>query len=154
MAAKLINLITEKMRNPLNDSWIPLRQVVKNSSGKIKALQLDPDSGKPLDYTFADSNITGTNNGNDENSYFIPIPIGYRQGEITPVENTYILQAGQPVDIRDFLMVEDGIIRQMDRKTALSKIGISWGVDPAPEEGEPNTIYIQLIEEEQEETTE
>lgn len=41
------NLITEKMRNPQDNSWIPLRQIVQNDDGSIDVLYLNED-GKPL----------------------------------------------------------------------------------------------------------
>lgn len=41
------NLITEKMRNPQDNSWIPLRQIVQNDNGSIDVLYLNED-GKPL----------------------------------------------------------------------------------------------------------
>ena len=41
------NLITEKMRNPQDNSWIPLRQIVQNDDGSIDVLYLD-DDGNPL----------------------------------------------------------------------------------------------------------
>lgn len=41
------NLITEKMRNPQDNSWIPLRQIVQNDDGSIDVLYLDAD-GSPL----------------------------------------------------------------------------------------------------------
>lgn len=41
------NLITEQMRNPQDNSWIPLRQIVQNDDGSIDVLYLD-DDGNPL----------------------------------------------------------------------------------------------------------
>lgn len=41
------NLIIEKMRNPQDNSWIPLRQIVQNDDGSIDVLYLNED-GKPL----------------------------------------------------------------------------------------------------------
>lgn len=44
-----INLITEKMRNPQNNGWIPLRQIVQNDDGSIDTLYLDAE-GNPLNF--------------------------------------------------------------------------------------------------------
>ena len=40
-------LITEKLRNPQDESWIPLRRIVENDDGSIDVLYLD-DDGNPL----------------------------------------------------------------------------------------------------------
>lgn len=92
------NLITEQMRNPQDDSWIPLRQIVKNDDGSIDTLYLDAE-GNPLNF---------------------PGPFEIKDGKVSPI----------------------------DTVTALNRLGISWGTDSAESTGDPNTIYIQLIESE------
>ena len=41
-------LITEKMRNPQDNSWIPLRAVASDSDG-LRALYLNAQTGKPIE---------------------------------------------------------------------------------------------------------
>lgn len=42
------NLITEKMRNPQDDSWIPLRKICEIEEGKRVVKYLDLDTEQPL----------------------------------------------------------------------------------------------------------
>ena len=91
----MATLITERMRNPQDNSWIPLRKIVKN--------------GNTIDVLYVDA-----------------------EGEL--------LNFPGPFEIKD------GKVSPIDTVTALNRLGISWGTDSAEPTGDPNTIYIQLIE--------
>lgn len=89
------NLIIEKMRNPQDDSWIPLRQIFETENSEKIVKHLDP-------------------------------------------------KTGQPLEISDPLVVEDGQLRSQTPSVALNNLGITWGIEEAPATGTPGSIYIQI----------
>lgn len=62
------------------------------------------------------------------------------------IDVLYLDAEGNPLNFPGPFEIKDGKVSPIDTVTALNRLGISWGTLPAEPTGDPNTIYIQLIE--------
>lgn len=108
----MATLITEKMRKPGSNSWIPLRQIVEENS-KIKVLDLDPSSNEdnPTKINYADGN------GN-------VLPVGYKNGEITSIDSTVIVKNKTVQSVSSPLVLKNGQFETEDAFTALRNLDL------------------------------
>ena len=171
----MATLIKEQLRNPVDNSWIPLREIEGDAQGKVIAIkQLDIDE-HPLNYVTPEPGVMVPSDGTE--IPVIPYPVGYKEGEITPIKTTYIFQDGGDVSLASPLALSNGTFIQetpatalknlkidatqtkdasvisissggtgaSTAKGALNNLGITWGEKAAPLKGTPNNIYIQLL---------
>lgn len=120
----MATLIKEQMRNPINNSWIPLREIEGDADGNVTAIkQLDIDK-HPLNYVIPEPGVAVPDKV-DVEIPVVPYPIGYKEGEVTPIKTTYIFQDGTDVNLASPLALSNGTFVQETPSTALQNLNIS-----------------------------
>lgn len=117
-----ITLIKENLRNPVTNTWIPLRQIEGDNDGNVTTIkQLGVDE-YPLNYVTPEPGVMVPSDGTE--MPVIPYPIGYKEGEVTPLKTTYIFQNGEAVNSYFPYELTDGQFFQLSPIQALTQLDL------------------------------
>ena len=152
-----ITLIKENLRNPMTNTWIPLREIEGDDDGNVTAIKQLGIDEYPLNYVTPEPGVMVPSDGTEVP--VIPYPIGYKKGEVTPIKTTYIFQDGSDVSLASPLALFNGTFVQETPATALknlkidatqtkdaSVIGISsGGTGSASKAGAANSLAVESL---------
>lgn len=118
-----ITLIKENLRNPMTNTWIPLREIEGDDDGNVTAIKQLGIDEYPLSYVTPEPGIMVPSDGTEVPT--IPYPVGYKEGEVTPLKTTYIFKDGIDVNLASPLALSNGTFVQETPSTALENLNIS-----------------------------
>lgn len=120
----MATLIKEQLRNPVDNSWIPLREVEGGKEGgEVTAIKYFGANKEWLNYVTDEPGVMTPDEIGAEQPV-VPYPIGYKNGEITPIKTSYLFQNGEAVNADFPCTVTDGQFFQLSSTQALTQLDL------------------------------
>lgn len=124
----MATLIKEQLRNPVDNSWIPLREVEGDKDGSVTAIKYLNVKGNPIDHTTEEPGVFFPDIYDPDNPVErqkVLYPVGFKDGEITPIETSYIFDEGEAVEVSFPLSLISGKFEKENPLVALKKLDLS-----------------------------
>ena len=136
----MATLIREQLRNPVDNTWIPLREVEGDAQGKVTAIKQLQVGGTVVNFPSPNGSL---------------YPVGYSNGEIVPIDTTYIYQKGEVQTTHSPLTLKNGQLEteaplialenlELDVKSNSINTVFTWD---GMEDGEEGVTFCKVAEE-------